>query len=222
MRIRLGNSLVPAALMGALAAAPVAAADRFVARPGGVDGGNACLTSSNPCRTIGHAISQATSGHTINVLGKTTYHEDIRIESSIVLMTVTKNRSGVGKLFGPPNEINGGFSMGGMLTANLTNSIVWGNVVPTEDVGADLYMDDPGITLNQDHCDVGDPEIEEGTFNDLGGNVSVDPLLKGVALLATSPGINAGTCEGGPPTDFEGDPRPSGADCDIGADEFVL
>jgi len=36
-----------------------------------------------------------------------------------------------------------------------------------------------------------------------------------------SPAIDAGTCTGAPPTDFDGDLRPTGTTCDIGADEFV-
>ena len=62
-----------------------------------------------------------------------------------------------------------------------------------------------------------------GTFNDLGGNISTNPLLFGINnhLKFDSPCIDTGTCTGAPPTDFEGDPRPSGAGCDMGADEFV-
>jgi hypothetical protein len=39
--------------------------------------------------------------------------------------------------------------------------------------------------------------------------------------LAGSPVIDAGTCAGAPATDIDGDPRPSGAGCDMGADEVV-
>jgi hypothetical protein len=46
-------------------------------------------------------------------------------------------------------------------------------------------------------------------------------LVHGFELASTSPLIDAGTCTGAPPTDLEGDPRPSGGGCDIGADEFV-
>lgn len=38
-------------------------------------------------------------------------------------------------------------------------------------------------------------------------------------LLVTSPAIDAGTCDGAPIDDFDGDSRPQGATCDIGADE---
>jgi len=40
-------------------------------------------------------------------------------------------------------------------------------------------------------------------------------------LTGGSPAIDTGTRLGAPATDFEGDPRPTGAGCDMGADEFV-
>jgi hypothetical protein len=39
--------------------------------------------------------------------------------------------------------------------------------------------------------------------------------------MAGSPAIDTGTCTGAPSPDFEGDPRPTGSGCDMGADEFV-
>ena len=74
-----------------------------------------------------------------------------------------------------------------------------------------------------EHDDIGVHVEPSGTFNDQGGNLAVDPKLHGgtVDLTAASPLIDAGTCTGVPATDIEGDPRPSGGGCDIGADEFV-
>lgn len=60
-----------------------------------------------------------------------------------------------------------------------------------------------------------------GVLNDLGGNVSGDPQMVGYRLTSGSPLIDAGTCVGAPTTDIDGDSRPSGVTCDIGADEFV-
>ena len=58
--------------------------------------------------------------------------------------------------------------------------------------------------------------------------LNVDPQLvkkQGIyRLKATSPMIGAGTCDGAPAVDFEGDPRPTGTGLcgvDIGADEFI-
>jgi hypothetical protein len=71
------------------------------------------------------------------------------------------------------------------------------------------------------YSDLGDVALHGGTLNDLGGNLAVDPMLD--ATYELQPGsalIDAGTCTGAPSTDFEGDPRPSGTGCDIGADEF--
>ena len=39
-------------------------------------------------------------------------------------------------------------------------------------------------------------------------------------LSAGSPAVDAGICTGAPVTDYDGDPRPQGAGCDIGADEY--
>jgi hypothetical protein len=57
------------------------------------------------------------------------------------------------------------------------------------------------------------------------GNISADPRFVDRAtgdyhLRSNSPAIDAGTSESAPVTDFEGDPRPSGA-VDLGADEFT-
>jgi len=46
-------------------------------------------------------------------------------------------------------------------------------------------------------------------------------LVHGFELASSSPLLDTGTCTGAPSTDLEGDPRPSGAGCDVGADEFV-
>jgi predicted outer membrane repeat protein len=105
-------------------------------------------------------------------------------------------------------------------TARIANTIVWGF---QGDVA--LYF---GATLDASHSDFGPVASPSpagpGTLNDLGGNISVDPQLvrptgQPPHLSATSPCVDAGTCVGAPAVDFEGDPRPSGAQCDIGADE---
>lgn len=75
-------------------------------------------------------------------------------------------------------------------------------------------------TVDADHNDIG---VTTG-LNDLGGNISIDPLHVSsteVHLTPGSPCVDSGTCTDAPPTDFEGDPRPPGTGCDMGADERV-
>jgi hypothetical protein len=101
------------------------------------------------------------------------------------------------------------------LSLTLRNTILWGQRPATE---PDLIVG--SATVNADHNDIG---ILVGTVNDLGGNINADPLFAdaGLRLSAGSPCIDGGTCTGAPATDAEGDPRPSGTTCDIGADEFI-
>gem|GEM_PF-971538 len=69
--------------------------------------------------------------------------------------------------------------------------------------------------------------LDHGTFAQwqahIGGeshSLTSNPLLAGDGhLLAGSPAVDAGTCSGAPSGDFDGDPRPQGSSCDIGADE---
>jgi len=111
------------------------------------------------------------------------------------------------------------------------NSILWGNL------GVDLETYSGGICGKcpppalLDHSDV---HVTIGAV-DHGGNIDSDPLFVApsttpasgrrghgnIHLRSGSPAIDTGTCTGAPTTDFEGDPRPSGAGCDMGADEFV-
>ncbi len=79
----------------------------------------------------------------------------------------------------------------------------------------------PSATVDADHNDIGVSSVF-GTLDDLGGNIDADPLFVGgddLHLTAASPCVDSGTCTGAPATD--GDPRPTGTGCDIGADEFV-
>jgi hypothetical protein len=110
---------------------------------------------------------------------------------------------------------NRGRDFGGLTvwdgTLTLRNSILW-------NTGAAAVFPNGSAVIDADHND-----IESGTFNDLGGNISADPLLDGdgVHLTSTSPAIDTGICTGAPATDIDGDSRPTGSGCDMGADEFV-
>ena len=120
-------------------------------------------------------------------------------------VTVVKNRG---------RESAGGVLAGGHGAHTLVNSIVWGNRAP---VAADVFA--AGNDVSADHCDIGETV---GAVTDLGGNINADPLVSiSYHLSGSSAARDAGTCTGAPATDFEGDPRPSGPGCDIGADEFV-
>jgi hypothetical protein len=130
----------------------------------------------------------------------------------VVNSTIRKNRS-ICRL----PACSGGIAMEAGSLA-LTNTILFDNVTPRGEA-QDLVV--AGGAASIDHSDVGDVS---GSYSDGGGNVSVDPLCASRSddhLTALSPVIDAGTCAGAPPTDFEGDARPTGAGCDIGADEFV-
>jgi hypothetical protein len=130
--------------------------------------------------------------------------------------TVTANSGEAG-----PGEDPEGAIVLNRAVANLRNTILWGNALAPAAPGADLLVGDAAVA-NLDHSDVGDAApVTGGAINDVGGSVSVDPQLSGLHLGNGSPLIDAGTCTGAPSVDVEGDPRPSGATCDIGADEFV-
>ncbi len=142
------------------------------------------------------------------------------LSAAMVDTTVTRNRA-----TGGPGGMGFSASGTGSGTLTLRNTIVYGNKAST---APNLFLSAvPGgsAIVDADHDDLGsvdnDPSLP-GTFNDDGGNISADPRLRGgVFLKVGSPAIDAGTCTGAPATDFEGDPRPTGASCDIGADEFV-
>jgi hypothetical protein len=135
---------------------------------------------------------------------------DVGGGAELVNVTATRNAASL-------PTARGGIGGGGMGidSGTILNSILWGNrgVHPR-----DLLA---GTSVGLDHSDVLE---QNGPVTDLGGNISVNPLFvapSDIHLGAGSPCIDAGTCTGAPTTDFEGDPRPTGAGCDIGADEFV-
>ena len=92
----------------------------------------------------------------------------------------------------------------------VVNTIIWGSD------STSVSVDSLSTTEFHHSC------IEGGWEGE--GNIDADPLWvdRGSAdfhLGETSPCIDAGTQEGAPVVDFEGDPRPRGMHWDIGADE---
>lgn len=137
---------------------------------------------------------------------------------SLVNTTVSGNRAGLGGGIGSP------FIPVDNAAVDVLNTVLWGN---RASMGSDLFVDATAVntTVNADHSDIGEREMPVGSFNDLGGNIDANPLLvqprRDAHLRPGSPAVDAGTCVGAPAEDFEGDSRPSGPACDIGADELV-
>jgi len=110
------------------------------------------------------------------------------------------------------NSIDGVHCGDDVSTFTITNNIIWGN-------GDDLY----GCTATYSDIEDGDPGE---------GNICADPMFVDAAggdyhLQSGSPCIDAGTNEGAPSTDFDGNQRPMDGDgdgiaiIDMGAFEYV-
>ena len=111
-------------------------------------------------------------------------------------------------------ESGGGIYCKGCSAPTIVNSIVWGNAA-TAGPG-EIYVDSDS-TIGITYSDI------KGGWS--GGNINSNPafLVAGdYHLSAGSCCIDAGTSEGAPDTDFEGDARPQGVGYDIGADEYLL
>jgi hypothetical protein len=149
----------------------------------------------------------------------------------LIASTVARNQAQ-----GPPVVTPGSNQPGGgglallarsPLAINVVNAVVWGNKATGAGVGQDIFeLGAPAgpsvLTLDVDHSDIGDVVLNTATLNDLGGNLDVDPgFTRAPRLRPTSPLIDVGTCTGVPAADFEGDVRPLGTTCDIGADEVA-
>jgi hypothetical protein len=153
--------------------------------------------------------------------------------------TITKNRVGE-EVVGRGNVVGSGGGMsvvkpygGGPITVELVNTIVRRNgVAPlrvndtllgASRLGRDLLLFARGqVAVSAAHSAVGGRLLIGGDLRDLGGNVTGDPALGAeLELRRGSPLVDTGTCHGVPATDLGGDPRPSGAGCDIGADELA-
>ena len=127
------------------------------------------------------------------------------------------------------NEAGGIFTDGGEM--NLTNTIVWGNVSSSSYRSVwDLKVS--GGTASASDSDVGGVFVASWAVYEEGpGVVDVDPRFdrlgveewaaNGFHLKGDSPLIDRGICGDGDEYDFDGDERPLGKSCEIGADEVL-
>ena len=99
----------------------------------------------------------------------------------------------------------------------ITNSILWNDTAPEGPEIGKYVDDDPDPTVN--HCDIQEGYPGNGNIN--ADPLFVDPVNGNLHLQSGSPCIDAGTSEGAPNYDIDGDVRPQGSGYDIGADEFV-
>ncbi len=101
-------------------------------------------------------------------------------------------------------------SGGGVVVPTVVNTIIWN---PKAD---DLYATNSSWTTGQ----VQYSDIEDGDFKGQSGNFSSDPWFdETYHLVVCSPAIDAGTLNGAPAIDFDGELRPQGLAPDAGMDE---
>ncbi len=108
----------------------------------------------------------------------------------------------------------------------ITNCILWGG---TAQYGPEIALYDSSLaTVTYSDVEGGEATayVQFNSFLAWGeGNIDADPLFVGGGdyhLTASSPCIDAGAYAGAPTTDIDGDTRPDGAGCDMGADEYAF
>ena len=155
-------------------------------------------------------------------------YNDGWMSADIVNNTIVDNSS-----YGIALDASGSGSYHGIIDATILNSIIKDNG-SNQDVLLYPVGDFADITVNASYSNIGRVIDASGwisgnsvpTYNDNGNNLNLDPGLRDPQnddfhLRFDSPMIDAGQCGGSAHwLDFEGDSRPSGPGCDIGADEF--
>jgi hypothetical protein len=155
-----------------------------------------------------------------------------RVEVDLRNNTIAANRaSSGGGLAAIPYEVDFPGATA-LVTGTLLNNIIRGNTATGLKESGDILLlpqgDSAAVDLDLITNDIG-KVVNLGATLTLTPDpqLDVDPKLvktMGVfRLSATSPMIDAGTCDGAPTDDFEGDARPAGSGLcgvDIGADQF--
>ena len=119
----------------------------------------------------------------------------------------------------------GGVYCGANSSPTLTNCIVWGNTPESVcgEMSHCLTDQDPLFVRPGEWVDCGspdDPLCIAYQWNETGDPTAWRRWVFDYRLQPGSPAIDAGTSEGAPRTDIEGNSRPCGAGVDIGAYEF--
>jgi hypothetical protein len=119
---------------------------------------------------------------------------------------------------------NGGTSL---IRSNIKGSIVWMNTYGQNSYEDDIrtYSSTGSLVVNASYSDIGSVTLFGGIYTDDPTNIEQDPCFVESAvgnshLRRNSPAIDKGICTG-PPFDYEGETRPQGTGCDMGADEFL-
>lgn len=158
--------------------------------------------------------------------------------ASPLLVNVTLANNSAGQ-YGGAIYSDGGFGSGVGITDHLLdNVILWGNTAGTG--GSNIFINDTNfasisLTIDDSVVQGGDSSIAYKTgspssayasgTNNHSGNPMLGPLANNGGLTLTmlpdpmGDAVDDGTCNGAPPEDQRGVPRPSGAGCDIGAVE---
>jgi hypothetical protein len=165
-----------------------------------------CFASGNMARQDGGAVAA-------DVLGGTTLN--LTIENCSFTANTASTGSGGAMHVG---TVDGTFAMA------VRNTIAWHNTAKV--AGDDIAL---GPTVTVTNCQIAHSNVGEvdGICDDGGGNVlpAVDPKFMtprgpNLHLKATSPLRGLGNCALGPSDEIDGQSRPQGAGCDIGADEI--
>jgi len=192
---------------------------------GNRSGGFSCSGDASPtlvdCTILGNAGSWPGGGAYLGAMSR----------AKLTNCTIAGNTNGgvyCGKDSAPTlasctiaQNAGGGITCEENASPTLTNCILWGNVPPSVcgTLSYCLTDEDPrfvragsfdfdrfiNVPLRQGQMEVPDFIIEAPDYR----------------LTEGSPVIDRGTCEGVPDHDIRGNPRPSGAGCDIGAYEYV-